>query len=86
MAGIAVAVAAYGYWHAATHATFSVSLAYKTDAGVVSRMRNGQIEFLDEGGEILVHRHFFRQPLGQRQPRRAADPILTQPAAGPVFA
>lgn len=54
MAGIAVAAAAYGYWHAATHATFSVSLAYKTDAGVASRMRNGQIEFLDEGGAVLA--------------------------------
>ena len=48
------AVASYGYWHAATHATFNVNLAYKTDAGAINQMRNGQIEFLDDDGAVLA--------------------------------
>ena len=45
---------AYGYWHAATHATFDVSLAYRTGPGVSDSLRNGQIEFLDDGGAVLA--------------------------------
>ncbi|MEQ1776838.1 MAG: hypothetical protein ABL891_23875, partial [Burkholderiales bacterium] len=52
--GVAAAVAGYGYWHAATHATFNVNLAYKTEPNVVNRMRNGQIEFVDDGGTVLA--------------------------------
>jgi hypothetical protein len=52
--GAAAAVAVYGYWHAATHATFSVSLAYRADTGVINQMRNGQVEFLDDGGAVLA--------------------------------
>jgi hypothetical protein len=51
---IVVTVASYGYWHAATHATFNVNLAYKTEPNAVNRMRNGQIEFLDDGGGVLA--------------------------------
>ena len=53
-AGVAAAIAGYGYWHAATHATFDVNLAYKTDTGVINKMRNGQVEFLDDGGAVLA--------------------------------
>ena len=48
------AIAGYGYWHAATHATFDVHLAYKTNAGAAARLRNGQVEFLDDGGAVLA--------------------------------
>ena len=53
-AGIAAAIGGYGFWHAATHATFSVNLAYKTDTGALNRMRNGQVEFLDDDGRVLA--------------------------------
>lgn len=45
---------AYGYWHAATHATFEVQLVYRTTPGIVNRMRNGQLAFLDENGAVLA--------------------------------
>ena len=45
---------AYGYWHAATHATFEVQLIYRTETGVVNQMRNGQLEFLDNDGSVLA--------------------------------
>jgi len=48
------AASAYGYWHAATHATFEVHLAYRTETGALSRMRNGQLEFLDSDGNVLA--------------------------------
>ncbi len=51
-AGVAVIIAAFGYWHAATHATFSINLAYNT--GLANQMRNGQLEFLDEGSAVLA--------------------------------
>lgn len=54
VAGIVTAVFGYGYWHAATHATFDVHLAYKADAGAVNRLRNGQVEFLDDDGAVLA--------------------------------
>jgi hypothetical protein len=54
IAGIATAVAGFGYWHAATHATFDVHLAYKTVPGAVAQLRNGQIEFLDETNSALA--------------------------------
>jgi hypothetical protein len=53
-AGVVLGVAAYGYWHATTHATFNVNLAYKTGTGVISQMRNGQVEFLDDSGVVLA--------------------------------
>jgi len=53
-AGIAASTAAYGYWHAATHATLNVNLAYKTNTGVINQMRNGQVEFLDDSGGVLA--------------------------------
>ena len=46
--------AAYGWWHAATHATFEVQLNYKADIGLVNRLRNGQLEFLDGNGALLA--------------------------------
>jgi hypothetical protein len=54
LAGIAMAVTGYGYWHAATHATFDVHLAYRAAAGAAAQLRNGQIEFLDDGGIVLA--------------------------------
>lgn len=48
------AAAAYGWWHAATHATFEVQLVYKPEPGIASRMRNGQLEFLDSDGAVLA--------------------------------
>ena len=48
------AASAYGYWHAATHATFNVHLAYRTETGTVNRMHNGQLAFLDSEGEVLA--------------------------------
>jgi hypothetical protein len=48
------AACAYGYWHAATHATFEVQLVYRTETGMANRMRDGQIEFLDPGGGVLA--------------------------------
>jgi hypothetical protein len=53
-AALYAAVFAYGYWHAATHATFEVQLVYRTETGVVNKMRNGQIEFLDGEGGVLA--------------------------------
>jgi hypothetical protein len=46
--------AGYGWWHAATHATFEVQLVYKSDAGIAKRLRNGQLAFLDGEGELLA--------------------------------
>lgn len=46
--------AAYGYWHATTHATFEVQLVYRTAPGIVARMRNGQLAFLDDEGAVLA--------------------------------
>lgn len=54
VAGVATAIAGFGYWHAATHATFDVHLAYKTTPGVITQLRNGQIEFLDDNGTALA--------------------------------
>lgn len=48
------AIAAYGYWHAATHATFNVNLAYKTTPGGAAQLRNGQVEFLNDSGVVLA--------------------------------
>ena len=48
------AVYAYGYWHAATHGTFDVQLAYRTETGTANRMRNGQLEFLDGDDGVLA--------------------------------
>lgn len=48
------ATAGWGYWHAGTHATFEVQLNYRTAPGIVSRMRNGQLAFLDENGDVLA--------------------------------
>ena len=48
------AVTAFGYWHAATHATLAVQLAYKQDSGTLNRMRNGQVEFLDDNHAVLA--------------------------------
>ena len=48
------AACAYGYWHASTRATFEIHLAYRTDSGTLNRLRNGQIEFLDQNGRILA--------------------------------
>ncbi len=45
---------AYGYWHATTHATLDVSLAYRAGPGVSDSLRNGQIEFLDGSGVVLA--------------------------------
>ncbi len=53
-AATAAAIAGYGYWHAATHATFEVHLTYKTNTGTLNQMRNGQIEFLDNDGAVLA--------------------------------
>ena len=50
----AASVAGFGYWHATTHATFDVHLAYRTETGAVNRMRNGQLEFLDADGSVLA--------------------------------
>ena len=52
--GVAAAIGAFGYWHAATHATFDVHLAYKTTVGFAAQLRNGQIEFLDDNGAALA--------------------------------
>lgn len=46
--------AAYGWWHATTHGTFEVQLVYKAEPGMVNRMRNGQLEFLDAQGAVLA--------------------------------
>jgi hypothetical protein len=54
LAGIALAVTGYGYWHAATHATFEVQLNYRTAPGITARMRNGQLSFLDGDGAVLA--------------------------------
>lgn len=51
--GCVVVGAAYGWWHARTHATFEVQILYRSAPGVVSRMRNGQLTFLDEEGTVL---------------------------------
>ena len=48
------AACAYGYWHAATHATFEVQLIYRTETGVVNQMRNSLLEFLDNDGSVLA--------------------------------
>ena len=53
-AGVAVVVAGYGYWHAATHATFEIHLAHKADPRTIQRLRNGQVELLDHGGAVLA--------------------------------
>ena len=53
-AGVTAAIAGYGYWHAVTHATFDVNLAYNADTGARNRLRNGQVAFLDNSGAVLA--------------------------------
>ncbi len=52
IAAATLIIPGYGYWHARTHATFSVQLAHKADAA--NRLRNGQLEFLDDEGNMLA--------------------------------
>ena len=54
VAGVAAAIAGYGYWHATTHATFDVRLAYRADTRDMARLSNGQVEFLDDDGSVLA--------------------------------
>jgi hypothetical protein len=54
VAGIVMAIAGYGYWHAITHATFDVHLAYRSNTRDMARLRNGQVEFLDGDGTVLA--------------------------------
>ena len=51
---VVASVLGFGYWHAVTHATFDVHLAYHTETGAVNRMRNSQLEFLDDNGGVLA--------------------------------
>ena len=53
-ASAVAAIAGYGYWHAATHATFAVHLAYRNGPGAATQLRNGQLEFLDDSGVVLA--------------------------------
>lgn len=46
--------AAYGWWHAATHATFEVQLIYKSEGASANRLRSGQLEFVDRDGRVLA--------------------------------
>ena len=55
VAGTALVLAAgYGWWHAASHATFEVQIVYAVDPRVANRMRNGQLEFLDANDAVLA--------------------------------
>lgn len=46
--------AGYGWWHAATHATFEVQLVYKAGPNTANRLRSGQLEFLDAQDQVLA--------------------------------
>lgn len=48
-------VLGYGYWHAATHASFHIDLKYLPDPGQKAQsMANAQIRFLNAKGQVLA--------------------------------
>lgn len=51
---IAASVFGYGYWHAATHATFDLNIAYRTGGRSPSPLQGGQVVLLDESGAVLA--------------------------------
>jgi hypothetical protein len=53
--GVVAAIAGFGYWHAATHATLNVQLAYRSGFDTQNPASDGQIEFLDGNGAALAH-------------------------------
>ena len=78
-ASAVAAIAGYGYWHAATHATFAVHLAYRNVPGAATQLRNGQLEFLDDSGVVLA-----RASTAPFSSRNASWPLrmrLTMPGA-----
>jgi hypothetical protein len=48
-------VVGYGYWHAATHASFHIDMQLRAEPGARPQdMPNAEIAFLDESGDMLA--------------------------------
>lgn len=52
--GVVAAITGFGYWHAATHATLNVHLAYRSGFDTQNPASDGHIEFLDSNGAALA--------------------------------
>ena len=52
--GLAAGVLGYGWWHVATHATFTMSLNEKTADGKFGQVFNAELAFLDASGNMLA--------------------------------
>jgi hypothetical protein len=54
VAGIAAGVLGYGWWHAATHATFYLALTDAATREKFGQVKDAQLLFLDESGKVLA--------------------------------
>jgi hypothetical protein len=53
-AGIASGVLGYGWWHASTHATFTMDLRDIATPSRFENLKGAQLEFLDDAGKVLA--------------------------------
>jgi len=52
--GLAAGVLGYGWWHAATHATFFLTLADTATKEKFGQVKGAQLTFQDEAGRVLA--------------------------------
>lgn len=52
--GIAAGVLGYGWWHAATHATFYMDLRDVATPSRFENVKGAQLQFLDDTGKVLA--------------------------------
>jgi hypothetical protein len=53
-AGLAAGVLGFGWWHAATHATFHLALTDVSTKEQFGQVKDAQLAFLDESGRVLA--------------------------------
>ena len=54
LAGVALGVLGYGWWHAATHATFNITLRDVAAKDGFGPVKGARLAFLDEAGKVLA--------------------------------
>ena len=52
--GLVAGVLGYGWWHAAHHATFHLTLRDVAEPRKFEQLKGAQLEFLDEAGRVLA--------------------------------